>query len=84
MLLKLYIELCNKDINTLKDFVVYMHHVTISEPQNDLGRKIIDEMCVSAAAAIKLQCGREYGFSDDGEPARATVLAELDSNDLIG
>ena len=39
-------------------------------------------MCTSAASAVKLQCGREYGFGDS--KARATDLSLLDDNDLEG
>ena len=39
-------------------------------------------MCENAANAVKLQCGREYGFSED-EP-RTTVLSEVHVTDLDG
>ena len=39
-------------------------------------------MCEAAAVAIKLQCGREYGFS--GDPHRATDLSKLSSQELAG
>ena len=37
-------------------------------------------MCISAASAVKLQCGREYGFSDAEK--RATDLSTLAVNEL--
>ena len=40
-------------------------------------------MSSSAAAALKQQCGREYGFSD-GEKLRATDLSMLLVSDLEG
>ena len=40
-------------------------------------------MCSSAAAAVKQQCGREYGFSD-GEKLRAADLSMLSASDLEG
>ena len=40
------------------------------------------EMCVPAAVAIKLQCGREYGFSDQRQ--RATDLSKLTASDRSG
>ena len=39
-------------------------------------------MCISAAAAVKLQCGREYGFSDAEK--RAADLSTLAANELEG
>ena len=39
-------------------------------------------MCVEAADGIKVQCGREYGFSDPGEKPRATVLSSLTASEL--
>lgn len=39
-------------------------------------------MCISAAAAVKLQCGREYGFSNAEK--RATDLSTLDADALEG
>ena len=40
-------------------------------------------MCSSDAAAVKQQCGREYGFSD-GEKLRVTDLNMLSASDLEG
>ena len=40
-------------------------------------------MCTDAAEEIKLQCGREYGFSDS-EPSRATHLDKPSANELTG
>ena len=40
-------------------------------------------MCKGAAEAVKLQCGREYGFTS-GEALRATDLSVLDTNQLEG
>ena len=40
-------------------------------------------MCFSAAEAIKLECGREYGFTD-GEEQCATVLASEEPEKLVG
>ena len=39
-------------------------------------------MCISAAAAVKLQCGREYSFFDAEK--RATDLSTLAANELEG
>ena len=39
-------------------------------------------MCIDAAEGLKLQCGREYGFSSD--EARATQLHKLTESQLQG
>ena len=48
----------------------------------DTAHMVVKEMCIAAADAIKLQCGREYGFSDEAQ--RATDLSKLSSTDLVG
>ena len=40
-------------------------------------------MCISAAGAINLQCGREYGFST-GEKLRAIDLSSFALEQLVG
>jgi len=40
----------------------------------DLVKEICDMMCLSAAEAVKLQCGREYGFADADEELRAQIF----------
>ena len=45
---------------------------TVTEPDTELGKKIMKMMCVEAAEGIKVQCGREYGFADPGPHPRAT------------
>ena len=49
---------------------------------SDLSKKIVDKMCISAAAAVKLKCGRQYGFSDAEKGA--TDLSTLAANELEG
>ena len=49
---------------------------------NNLSTKILKIMCTSAASAVKLQRGREYGFGDD--KAQATHLSLLNDSDLKG
>ena len=39
-------------------------------------------MCTSTAEAVKLQCGREYGFSDI--PGRATDISKLSPTERAG
>ena len=72
---KLHKDLLAKRTDTLNKFVVKFRNINIEKPESDLAAKILDEMCIDAAAGIQLQCGREYGFSNDA--ARATVISEL-------
>ena len=39
-------------------------------------------MCEHSAKALKLQCGREYGFADEGQEARAIDLTLLTTEEL--
>ena len=59
-------------MGTLSKFVVKIHGVPVTELSTDTAKEIIMVMCVSAAEAIQLQCGREYGFSD--KPKLATDI----------
>ena len=79
----LYKDLNDKKVDTLNKFVVSIHGMSTPTLSNDLSKKIIDKMCISAAAAVKLQCGREYGFSD-GDKLRATDLSSLTEVELVG
>ena len=38
--------------------------MTVPEISAEVEEKIVGLMCLSAAAAIQRQCGREYGFAD--------------------
>ena len=78
----LYNDLLLKKVDTLKAFQLDIRRINIKEP-SELGLQIINDMCLFAAEAIKLQCGREYGFTD-GEEQRATVLATEESEKLVG
>ena len=69
--------------NTLPNFVVKMHGISVPEITSELTQNIINRMYSSAAAALKQQCGREYEFSD-GEKLRATDLSVLFVSDLEG
>ena len=54
----------------------------INEPDSELEKEILKRMCVDAAEGIKLQCGREYGFSEI--KPRATQLDKLTPAELLG
>ena len=45
---------------TLEAFIVKLRHYEIPEPSCELEKLIIQKLCLSAAAVIKQQCGREY------------------------
>ena len=77
----LYNDLLLKKVGTLKAFQLDIRRINIKEP-SELGLQIINDMCLSADEAIKLQCGREYGFPD-GEEQRAAVLATEEPEKLV-
>ena len=52
-------------------------HLPVAETDSKLVKEILYLMCVDAAYAVKLQCGREYGFADDSQLPRATQLDKL-------
>ena len=79
---QLYHDLLDNKIDTLPNFVVKMHPIFVPEITSELAQNIINRMCSSAAAAVKQQCGRRYGFSD-GEK-RPTDLNMLSASDLEG
>ena len=79
---KLHQDLLDQKVDTLQNFVLSMRSVPVTEPI-DTGKRILGEMCTETATALKLQCGRKYGFSDDKVPW-ATVLSTLSSLELEG
>ena len=83
LLPKLHEDLLEKNTETLKNFIVSTHRLPIPTLSSEVSKKIIDMMCISAAAAVKLQCGREYGFST-GKELHATDLSSLAPEQLVG
>ena len=81
---KLYRSLLDKKMDVLSNFVVRIHGMPLPALTTDLSKEICQLMCVSAAKAVKLQCGREYGFADQGEKQRATDLSKLKRQELEG
>ena len=65
---------------TPQKLVVSIHGIPTPTLSIDLSKTTVD---TSAAAAIKFQCGREYGFTD-GEKSRATNLSLLSVQELEG
>lgn len=60
-----------------------MHGISVPKITSELAQNIINRICSSAAAAVKQQYGREYGFSD-GEKLRAIDLSMISVSDLKG
>ena len=60
------------------------HVFSAAEPDCKLVKEILYLMCVDAAYAVKLQCGREYGFADDNQLPRATQLDKLTEDKPFG
>ena len=54
----------------------------VPELSTDTAKEIINVMCMSAAKAIRLQCGREYGFSD--KPKYASGISKLTPTERDG
>ena len=61
-----------------------MQHINIQKPDSKLGWNILEDFCLAAAEAIKTYCGQEYGFTNENEKTRATVLLELCIDELEG
>ena len=78
---KLHTDLKNQQTNTLSDYVVKIRGVATPTLSTGTANEILKSMCLDAADAIKLQCGREYGFSD--EPQRATNISKLSSAERV-
>ena len=79
---KLYDELYEGKTNTLSHFVVKMHGIPVPQLSSEVSKEIVKLMCASAAEAMKLQCGREYGFSD--LPGRAADISKLSTGERTG
>ena len=78
----LYHDLSASKIDTLDNYTVTYKHLNIQEPDTVLGKEILNLMCTDAALGIKLQCGIEYGFSDDD--VKANELHKLNEGELKG
>ena len=82
---RLYADLLVGNTDTLKPFLVTYKHVPAEELSSQLEKEAMNMMRLDAAAGIKLQCGREYGFETDvdneNEP-HATKLFQLNKQAL--
>ena len=79
---KLHTDLLNCNTETLKEFRVDIHGFTKPTLSSETSEEIVKSMCISAADAILVLCGREYGFSD--EPLRATDISQLTQSQREG
>ncbi|KAG1650219.1 hypothetical protein GQR58_028234 [Nymphon striatum] len=82
LLPKLHNNMIKGIIDTLQNYIVSIHSMPTPTLSNNLSTKIIEMMFATAASAVKLQCGREYGFSD--VKLRAADLSLLSEKDLEG
>ena len=79
---QLYQDLLMNKVNTLNKFVIKIPGISTPTLSSKTAELVVKEMCGAAAEAIKLQCGREYGFSSDQQGA--TDLTKLSSQQLAG
>ena len=73
----LYHDLIDGNMHTLDKYHVSYKNLPVAEPDSKLVNKILYLMCVHAAYAVKLQCGREYEFTDVSQLPRARQLDKL-------
>ena len=79
---RLYNDLLQCKTSTLEKYRVSIHGFTNPTLSTDTAKEIVKKMCVPAAASIKLQCGREYGFSDEAK--RASDISKLTEDQRSG
>ena len=63
-------------MDTLREFLVEYMHIQIANPTSDTESLLLEKIRTQAAKALLLQGGREYGFGETAEIARATLPAE--------
>ena len=81
LLPQLHADLAEGKMDTLQQWQVSYRHVSVEPPTTDLEIELMNRMCADASRTVKLQCGREYGFTDDAPP-RATQLDLLPEQEL--
>ena len=79
---QLYKDLLMNKVDTLNKFVVKISGISTPTLTSETAEMVVKEMCQDAAEVLKLQCGKEYGFSSD--PQRATDISKLNSQQLEG
>lgn len=68
--------------DTLSKCKLPIEHTSIQKPDSKIGWKILDDFYLAGTEAIKTKCGQEYGFVDENEKTRVTVLSELHIDEL--
>ena len=80
----LYHDLINNSTGSFLKYKLTRQNINIQEPDSKLSRKILEDVCLATAVAIKTQCSREYEFANENEKTRVTVLSELRIDELEG
>ena len=86
----MYEDLQKGKMDTLEQYLVKYRHIVVSPPTNETEALLLESVCLNASKSMMLQCGKEYGFADKNEPARATQsnlltaeeLAQLPTNNI--
>ena len=73
---QLYVDLVDGKMDTLREFLVEYRHIQIANPTSDTESLLLEKTRTQAAKALLLQGGREHGFGETAEIARATLPAE--------
>ena len=79
---KLYQDLKEHQLHTLKDYFVPYRHVTVEPISDDRERMILNEMCEEAAKGLDTQRGSEYGFGIDHQDRATSKLHEMSNDEL--
>ena len=79
---KLYDDLQKGKMDTLEQYLVKYRHIVVSPPTNETEALLLESVCLNASKSMMLQCGKEYGFADKNEPARATQSNLLTAEEL--
>ena len=79
---KLYEDLQKGKMDTLEQYLVKYRHIVVSPPTNETEALLLESVCLNASKSMMLQCGKEYGFADKNEPARATQSNLLTAEEL--
>ena len=69
---KLCEDLQKGKMDAFEQYLVKYCHIVVSPQTNQTETLLLESMCQNASKSMMLQCGREYGFADKNEPARAT------------
>ena len=82
---RLYEDLLLHNMDTLINFAVEYHHVTVPEIMDEAEKQVMKQMCEKAALGLEIQRGREYGFETVDQPTRGTTeLHNIPECDLEG